>query len=227
MKIKHFLMALSVSFFLPVNLCYGDYKCSFAEGGWNPDDWLIVKSPRWEYIGSWNQEKDHIANKVASDITLNDMLVKRAGETYTSMILKEKFSGSTEISSTICFTHMMAPLIVITDAYGKSSAGTPEHREHYEIVLCDKGINVWHHYFKDGKPSWHKAAFIKTEFKANEKYLLSVKMDFSEKGPAMIISADGKTFGFFDESLPRSFHAGITACEGINKFYDFSVKKIK
>lgn len=227
MNIKISLLIFSVTFFIFPGFSMENYKCSFTGEGWNPDDWLIIKSPRWEHIGSWVQEKDCIANKVAPDISLNDMLDKRAGETYTSMVLKEKFSGSAEISSTISFSHLMAPLIVISGDYEKNPAGIPEYREHYEVVLCNKGINVWHHFFKDGKASWRKAAFMKTEFKANEKYLLTVKLDFSVRGPMMTISADGKTFGFFDEALPRSFHAGITGCEGINHFYDFSVKKLK
>ena len=170
--------------------------------------------------------KDHIANKVPEGSSVEEMLSKRAGETYTSMILKEKFKNSVKISSTMSFTHRMAPLIVITNEYGKDSGGRPEHREHFEIVLYDKGLNVWHHYFKDGKPFWRKAAFMAAEFKANEKYTLSVKIEFKDKGAIMTISAGGKTFGFFDESFPDSFHAGITGCEGVNRFYDFSIRNI-
>jgi len=227
MKIKNLLITLFVPFFLIPGISFGDYKCLFSEGGWNPDDWLIVKSPRWDYAGSWIQEKDHIANKVPSDASREEMLEKRAGETYTSMILKEKFRGSVEISSTISFADRMAPLIVIANDYGKDSGNRPEHRDHLEVVLYEKGINVWHHYFKDGKLFTRKAAFMKTPFIANEKYLLAVKIEPNGKGAMITVGAGGKTFGFFDESFPESFHAGITGCEGVNHFYDFSVRQLK
>ena len=25
-----------------------EYKCSFTPSGWNQEDWLLVRSPRWE-----------------------------------------------------------------------------------------------------------------------------------------------------------------------------------
>ncbi|OGV39587.1 MAG: hypothetical protein A2020_02665 [Lentisphaerae bacterium GWF2_45_14] len=225
MRIRKVLFITALVAFVS-HLSAVDFKCSFGEGKWNAADWLIMKSPRWDYVGLWIQQADHIANKVPADAGAEEMLSRRAGETYTSMILKNKFSGSVAISSTMSFAHRMAPLIVITNEYGKDSDGRPEHREHFEIVLYDKGLNVWHHYFKDGKPHWRKSAFMDAEFKPDVKYTLSVKIQFKGKGAMMTVSAGGKSFGFFDESLPENFHVGITGCEGINRFYDFSVKNI-
>lgn len=34
----------------------------------------------------------------------------------------------------------------------------------------------------------------------------------------------GHHFGYQDETLPESFYAGITACEGRNRFYDFKMR---
>ena len=197
----------------------------FAAGKWKASEWQIVKSPRWPYIGSWNQQDDHISNKVPKDATAHEMLSKRAGETYTNMLLKKKFSGNLTVSCTMSFDHRMAPLLVITPDYGKGTKGTPEHREHFEIVLYDKGLNVWHHYYTNGKPHWRKAAFLRAKFEAGQKYLLSVKLRFTKRGPMMTISCDGKEFGYIDDTLPKVFHIGLTGCEGVNRFYDFKVSK--
>ncbi len=201
------------------------YQCSFASGKWKASEWQIVKSPRWPYFGSWEQQDDHISNKVPKDATKHEMLSKRAGETYTSMLLKKKFNGNLTVSCTMSFDHRMAPLLVITPDYGKGAKGKPEHRDHFEIVLYDKGLNVWHHYYTNGKPHWRKAAFMQAEFKPKQKYLLSVKLNFTKRGPEMIISCNGKKFGYTDDTLPKVFHVGLTACEGINRFYDFKVSK--
>jgi hypothetical protein len=201
------------------------YECAFASGKWNASDWQIVKSPRWPYIGSWEQQKDHISNKVPEGVSHHDLLSKRAGETYTSMLLKKKIEGNVTISSTMSFDYRMAPLLVITSAYGKDKGGFPEHREHFEIVLYDKGLNVWHHYFTNGKPHWRKAAFMNADFKPGEKYTVTVSISFSKRGPMMKISCNGKEFGYTDDSLPKEFYVGITGCEGINRFYDFKISK--
>jgi len=201
------------------------YQCSFAPDKWKSSEWQIVKSPRWPYIGAWEQQKDHISNKIPKDATAHEMLSKRAGETYTSMLLKEKFSGNVDISCTMSFDYRMAPLLVIAPIYGKDAKGQPEYREHFEIVLYNKGLNVWHHYYTNGIPHWRKAAFMKAEFKPKQKYTLNVKINFTKPGPMMTISCDGKTFGYIDDTLPQVFYIGLTACEGVNRFYDFKVKK--
>ena len=43
---------------------------SFAGGGWTPEEWRAVRSPRWSHIGGWVQHADHIANEVrAKELT--------------------------------------------------------------------------------------------------------------------------------------------------------------
>ena len=201
------------------------YQCDFSKGKWEASEWQIIKSPRWSYIGDWEQHPDHIANKVPKNASEEEMLNKRAGETYTSMILKEKFSQNLTITSTMSFDYRMAPAIVITPGYGKDADDNLEHREHFEIVLFDKGLNVWHHYYTDGKPYWKKAAFIDADFESKNKYSLSVEIKTDERGTTMIVSCEGKTFGFMDDSIPKMFYVGITGCEGVNRFYDFQISK--
>ena len=197
------------------------FSCSFAKGGWDAKEWILVKSPRWDHFGQWLQKEDHIQNETP-DVKEEDKLGKSAPDTYTSMVYGKKFSGNVVITTTGMFTFQMAPLVVIAPELGQDDKGRPEYREHFEIVFYDKGVNVWHHSYKDKKPSWVKAAYCAMDLKPNQKYTMSVK----KKGKELSVTIDGKTFGYRDESLPEEFHVGVTGCEGDNRFYDFKIEKL-
>lgn len=135
------------------------FLCSFAKDKWDRGEWMLVKSPRWDRLGDWNQKDECIENQTPAGVKPEQMHEAFAGQTYTSMVLKQKFFGAVVISSTMEFSDRMAPLIVISKELGEDNNGRAEYREHYEIVLFDKGVNIWHHYFENGKPWWEKAAF--------------------------------------------------------------------
>lgn len=204
----------------------GDATVAFGKGQWNPEQWIMVKSPRWPHCGGWVQKDTHIENTVPSDATKKEMLGKRAGETYTSMLWKEKLSGNVSVSVTMEFDDRMAPLIVLAPEIGKSDKGYPEYREHYEIVLYDLGLNVWHHFYKDGKPYWKKAGYFRIPFKPGQKYKVTVKVNRTSRGTMLTVKAGDYEFGMLDDSIPDEFYIGVTGCEGVNRFYDFEVKSI-
>lgn len=220
---------MKTSFFLLSTLCLGsaaaaaDWYCEFAAGKWNRADWLSVKSPRWSHFGGWIQEDGRIANQVPADATPAEMLDKRAAETYSSMIWNHKICGAATISSRMEFTDRMAPLIVLAAPPAITAEGVPEYREHWEIVLFDEGINVWHHKYSDGKPYWSLTAYLKRRFEPKTVYDLQVQIIPAGEVRKLIIKCDGSEFGFESASLPEMFFAGITGCEGINHFYDFRV----
>jgi len=195
----------------------------FDRGQWSPSDWILVKSPRWNYCGKWIQQEKGISNRTPT-APPEELQGKLAGETYTSMVLKAPISGSHAVTATMMFEYQMAPLIVIAPELGRSASGAPEYREHYEIVLYDQGINVWYHYFKNGKPEWKLAAFLKAPFKPRTPYCLEVKIDYRPAGTSLTVTCDRRTFGFLDNTFPGSYYVGITGCEGVNSFYDFTIK---
>jgi hypothetical protein len=197
------------------------YQCTFAKDGWNPADWILVKSPRWDHFGKWVQRDGYVENETPAGATTQDLLGKLAPQTYTSMVLGRKVSGNITVRSTMEFGDRMAPLIVLAPELGKSKEGTPEYREHWEVVIFDQGVNVWHHVFTDGKPSWKKAAYWTFELKPKTKYTLEV----AKKGKQLSVTVDGRTMGYLEGSLPEDFHVGITGCEGANRFYDLSVEQ--
>lgn len=195
----------------------------FARGKWDRSEWMLFKSPRFGFVKDFVQEADHLVNPSDPAWSDEDLYANHVTEVYASMVHGRKLSGMAEVSSTMSFDHLMAPLIVITRDLPKNEAGQYEFREHYEVVLYNEGVNVWHHTYEDGKAKWHLAAFARAPFKPKTKYGLKVSM-FTPEGRdqvRMTVECGGVKFGFEDVDLPSEFYAGITGCEGRNRFYDF------
>jgi hypothetical protein len=201
------------------------YHCSFAKEQWDPSDWIRVKSPRWDRLGDWIQTETCIENQTPAGADPAQLRDAFAGQTYTSMLLDQTFSGAVEIGSTMEFADRMAPLIVIAKEPGKDQNGTCEYREHFEIVLFDKGVNIWHHYFENSQPSWEKSAFSRFALKPNIRHHLKIEIIPTPSGKRLSVCVGDHEFGYLDHSVPDEFYVGITGCEGVNRFYDFQVRK--
>ena len=193
---------------------------TFARGRWSEDDFLKVRSPRWVETSHWEQLDDCIANNMPSDIRPEDMQMgrDRTGETYISMLLKRSCKGSVLISTDCAFDGRMAPLIVL------SKELSPVHTDHMEVVLYDHGVNLWHHYFVDGKPSWKLIGFLDLSLERGRTYHLSAQTVFNKKGVFLIMSCDGHSAGCRIDPWPEEYYTGFTACEGRNRFYNFAVE---
>ena len=200
-----------------------DYYTTFAKGQWDESLWFAAKSHRFNYMGTMVQFDDHIMNKVP-DLPDDVIFKKYASSVYSCIMMHQKYQMPSDISCTMSFDHRMAPLIVLAKNMGKSKKGEAEQREHYEIVLYDEGINVWHHYYKDNKPIYRRAAFLNAKFLPRKKYNLQVRVRKDRKGKYMEVECDGQKFGFMDESLPETYYVGIIGCEGRNRFYDFGIR---
>jgi hypothetical protein len=204
--------------------CGDAYSCRFVAGQWQAADWTLVKSPRWDRLGEWVQEADGICNQTPPAATPADLLGKSAPEAYSSMVVSRPFEGNLTVRTTFAFDDQMAPLIVLAPELGKDAKERPEYREHFEIVAYDKGVNVWHHTWVEGKPAWKKAAYWNFELKPKTRTVLEVQVNHSSHGPMMIVRLDDREMGYLDASLPTKCYVGITGCEGVNHFYDFSVR---
>lgn len=220
---KFFFLAISTLFLTAV--AADRFAVKFIGGQWNMANFIMVKSPRFSHVGRFLQNGDHIVNFAPAGLSNDELLHCR--EAYAAMLTKTKYSGNVTVSSRMSFDHRMAPLIVIAPELGQSADGQyPELRDHYEIVLFDEGINVWHHRYIDGKPSWYKLAYIKTSFSPQTIYDLQVTLTHTAKGPQLAIRCGGNEFGCAmpAEFTAKEYHLGIIACEGINRFYDFRIK---
>ncbi len=202
-----------------------DFYTTFARGKWDQTQWFDVKSARRNYLKKMVQLDDHIMNAVPPGLTDEVIFSKYVDSVYSCIMLRKKYGMPSQISCTMSFDHRMAPLIVLAKEVGRSAKGEPEQREHFEIILFDEGINVWHHFYNHGKPQFRRAAFLKTKFLPRKKYELRVRVNRDRKGKYMQIECGGHNFGFMDDALPETFYVGIIGCEGRNRFYDFGISK--
>lgn len=203
-----------------------EVNISFAKDKWDSSQWIGAKSPRFNYLGKMVQEDDHIVN-ATPPLSDEEIFKKHLADVYSCIIYNRKISGNKiEISSKMSFDHRMAPLIMFCENVGKSKNGDPELREHFEVVLYDEGINVWHHTYKNGKSGWHLAAFLNEKFLPKKVYDLKITLEKKNKFTQMTIECGGKKFGYQDEDFPFEFYAGLIGCEGRCRFYDFNIKDI-
>lgn len=199
------------------------YQCTFTPEGWHQDDWIQVRGPRWDHPGGWEQQSDHISNCVPADATAEEMIGPRAGEVYSSMIVDRPPVTDLLVRTTTSFDYRMAPLIVLTGPLGADKAGHPEHREHIEIIIYDKGVNIWHHTWENETPSWVKAGWCDFPLEAGRRYLLEVE----NVGQLLTVRVDDHTFGCHLAGFDTDVQAGIIACEGVNRFYDFELRVLE
>ena len=219
---KAMVMAMAMAGATVMNA--GEIKVDFSRGKWNPAEWLTFKSLRWEYTNGFDQMDDHIVNSSPVGMSDEELYAKHVTEVYSSIVYPQKVSGTVEISSTMSFDHLMAPLIVLTPELDKDDKGRHAFKRHYEVVLYNEGLNVWHYTYENGKLAWHLAAFARAKFDPKRRYELKVEMRKGKKEMRMTVECGGVKFGFEDPELPESFYAGVTGCEGRNRFYDFKLK---
>ena len=203
-----------------------ELRVDFARGKWDPAAWTVVKSLRFDYCHGFVQKEDHIENPCPAGVSDEDLYATRVTEVYASQVFNRKLAGSTiEVASTMSFDHLMAPLIVLTPEMDADDRGRPAFKKHYEVVLYNEGLNVWHYdYSAAAGLSWHLAAFACAPFEAKRAYELKVTMSRGKREMRMTVECGGVKFGFEDPELPMSFYAGVTGCEGRNRFYDFRVR---
>jgi hypothetical protein len=158
----------------------------------------------------WAQHAQYIEN------------LSSAANGHTSMVYRHKLPGDLDVAATLCFTDRMAPAIVLAGELGCDEEQRPLYEEHMEFTLWDNGVNIWLHRTENGKPAWEKIAQGAFPLQKNVKYQLQVQRRNAE----LAISVDGHTINCRCEALPNELYAGVTACEGINRLYDFAVRSI-
>ena len=194
--------------------------CTFAPPGWSANEWIEVGSPRWAQRGIWVQEEEHLRNGVPAGATPDELLGLCAPETYTSQVWRERVSGALRVRAEMAFDHRMAPLIVLAPELSANCNSQPQYREHFEVVLYDEGINVWHHTFALGRPRWQKLAHYFLSVAPRQRHTLEVEKREAE----LIVRAAGREFVLSCPALPQACYVGITGSEGVNRFYAFSLR---
>lgn len=199
-------------------------KVVFSEGKWDPSEWLAFKSLRFDYTGTFEQNADHIVNRCPAGVSDEELYAHHVTDVYASIVHPRKAVGGGTVSATMSFDHLMAPLIVLTPELDVDEKGRHAFKKHYEVVLYNEGINVWHYTYENGELAWHLAAFARAPFEAKKKYTLEATLARGKREMRLTVACGDVTFGFEDPDLPEDFYAGVTGCEGRNRFYDFTLR---
>jgi len=182
-------------------------EMQFTSGGWNSEEFLYAASFKTPYRRPFVQAADCIEN----DLSEQD---------YISMVTKEALGAGSVIETECSFEGSGAPLIVLCDDLKTLENGDLQYGTHMEVVLYKNGCNVWHIVVNDGAQK--ASALIKCRYPVapGKKHLLRV--EFGEK--LLKVHCAGVEFDLPCPLLPGKFHAGLTACEGLCRFYSLKIK---
>lgn len=206
------------------------YHARFERDQWDRDDWIEVKSPRFDQINEWIQHDTHIENARPADAPRDRMISAR--DSYASMVLAEPIDTTegVRVGATMLFERRQAPQIVLANGIGRSAEDVPEHREHLEIVLFDQGVNIWHHTLEGDEPRYRLVAFDRFELANDTPHEMRVtidrprgRMSEPDAGRMLTIDVGEHTFAYYAPMLETELYAGIIACYSPNHFYDFTV----
>ena len=180
------------------------------------EQFIYVSSPASKSKNKFIKKKYCIENSYNEEIKDYD---------YISIITKEKYSNGITVRAKCSFDKFGAPLIVFTDDYKQLEDGSYQYGLHFEVVAYENGCNVWHIVpGKDCKNPIDVTKVNSMEFLIEEKSMIEMEVIIKEK--KLFIRVNDKTFEAEHEDIPNSMHVGITACEGINHFYEFEVESI-
>ena len=140
---------------------------------------------------------------------------------YFSILTEDKFFAGTTIETTCSFEGYGAPLIVITDDVYKGQNDEWYYGKHFEIVLYQGGINVWRLDLNQGIMKTENLIRFRFPVTTRNYHTLRVKvleeaLDITMEDASILLKVD---------DLPSEFRVGLTACEGINRFYTLGIKE--
>lgn len=184
---------------------------TFTPGGWQQEDFLYASSATHSYRSAFVQQADCISNEVAQP---------HPGGEYISMVTKELYGPGTVCEAVCAYEGDAAPLIVFGGTPHALENGALEYGDHLEAVLYKNGCNVWDIPLVDGKTS--VSAVIKAQFPVPAGQPVTLRVEFLPK--RLRITAHGRTIETPCPSLPPQFHVGITACEGVCRFYELRIR---
>jgi len=144
---------------------------------------------------------------------------------YTSIITRKKYGAGTRVSTKCTFGKFGAPLIVFAEDTEEGRNGMRIYGLHFEVVAYERGFNVWHivpAYDNAVRPI--KSTRIGTmEFDILPDEMIDISVSFGKK--KIVLTVNGRSAEIENEDFPETFHTGITACEGPNRFYEFCIEE--
>jgi len=192
---------------------------TFKENSWSTDDLVYAYSRRFDAVPVFTQYPDHVENRADPSVPY--------GWENISLLTREKFAAGTRITTRCAFLGDGAPLITLAASMEPDERGVLRFGEYLEIVLYKRGVNVWRMWYdpavmKNGGVSWKKLMGVEFPVSEGEIHTLFCEV----KADSLVIGADEHRMSLYIPDLYPTFHAGIDACEGVNRFYSFDVTSV-
>ena len=190
----------------------------FSQSNWKEDDFLYAASVRVPYRLTFEQAASCIHNEHAEE---------RGDEyAYVSMVLREKVHAPATLETECSFTSYGAPLLILADDLTTLPDGRIQYGRHIEVVGWEKGINVWDLTPDPEAPNGQRTVNLgRFSFPIEDgaRFLLTARAD--RQGLVVGAEVNGRSAQFDCPCvLPEKCYVGITACEGENYFYRFSIR---
>jgi len=184
-----------------------------------PENFVYAASTVVTYRREFTRETDGLVN---ARIELEDKKAAYQDFEYISAVEKEPVSLPVKLEVECSFDKFGAPLIVFSETMNELENGWKAYGEHYEAVLFESGINIWHITpKKEGGQQVEAVCKARTPFPAGEWTKLTVTLTKDGiEAQAGGLTAKGEA------KLPEKMYAGFTACEGINHFRYYSREEI-
>ena len=186
-------------------------KTTFSKNSWNQEELTYAYSYRFEETPVFVQKTDCIEN------TKNEGAVY--GYDNISLLTKETFGPGTKLTTQCAFEDLGAPLLVIAKELSTDSRGVIRYGDYLEVVLWKNGVNVWRMWMENGEVTWKQLMGVDFPVSEHEIHTLSVTIEKD----TLRIEADNRKMLLYIDDLYPSYHLGINACEGINRFYDLEI----
>ena len=188
-------------------------KIDFSRGAWNTDDLVYAYTYRFPGAPEFLQQNDCVENRPDDTGTFG------CDWENISMLSKETYPVGTRITVRCAFFDLGAPLITIADRM-YSENGVMKYGDYMEVVLYKNGINIWRMHMDENKTvTWKK--MLGVEFPVTEGDIHTLSVTVTADG--LTVEADEHRMFWRCADIYESFHLGIDACEGLNRFYSLEI----
>jgi len=184
-----------------------------------PENFIYAASTVVSYRRELTREAGGV---VDGRIDLDDPKAAYRDYEYISAVGRERVKLPAVITVECSFDSFGAPLVVFSETMTEKENGWKEYGEHYEVVLFESGINIWHITpKKEGGQQVEALCKARLPFEAGKWEKLTVRL--TRDG---MEAQAGELTAKVEIALPEKMYAGFTACEGINHFRYYSREEI-
>ena len=192
-------------------------KFDFRRGMWDTSVLRMTYTPMCKDYTEIRQEEDAIANAFNEKIDDFD---------YIGLAMTEPVTGDCTVSARCSFVSYGAPLIVLSDEVRTDGEGRRRYGAFYEIVSYHAGCNVWRVVPDRPEPAVPGRSY--SVFNVTRQYFpvpegTAFEISVRVRGQSAEITVNGNAFFVDLSDLPETYYVGITACEGLDRFYELTV----